>query len=63
MSCSTVAKYLRCVSKAATDTWIAWIEQMEAAGHPGKATASLYARFIKEAGGRLPDGVAQYLGM
>ena len=50
------------IAKAAADTWTAWIEKMETAGHPGKATAKLYARFITEAGGRLPRGVAEYLG-
>ena len=51
------------IAKAAADTWIAWVEKMEAAGHPGKATAKLYAQLITKAGGRLPNGVAGYLGM
>ena len=51
------------ISKAAAGTWIAWVEKMEAAGHPGKAAAKLYAQLITTAGGRLPQGVAQYLGM
>ena len=51
------------IAKAAADTWVAWIEKMEAAGHPGKAAAKLYARLITQAGGRLPSGVAGYLGL
>ena len=51
------------IAKAAADTWITWIDKMEAAGHPGKATAKLYAQFVTQAGGRLPKGVAAYLGI
>ena len=50
------------IAKAAANTWITWVETMEAAGHPGKATAKLYSRLITQAGGRLPKGVAEYLG-
>ena len=51
------------IAKAAADTWVAWIEKMEAASHPGKATVKRYARLITQAGGRLPNGVAGTLGL
>ncbi len=49
------------VDKAAADTWITWIERTEAAGHPAKATARLYADYIQAEGGKLPAGIAEYL--
>lgn len=49
------------IAKAAANTWIAWIEQTEANGHPAKATARLYAELITAEGGSLPEGVAEYL--
>lgn len=49
------------IEKAAADTWIAWIEQTEAGGHPARATAQLYAELIQAEGGTLPAGVADYL--
>lgn len=49
------------IDKAAADTWIAWIEKTEAAGHPAKAAAALYAELIQGEGGKLPEGVADYL--
>ncbi|WP_205042076.1 TRAP transporter substrate-binding protein DctP [Rhodoligotrophos defluvii] len=51
------------VAKAAADTWKTWIEKTEAAGHPARDTAKLYAQFIIEEGGKLPEGVAEYLGL
>lgn len=49
------------IAKAATNTWIQWIEQTEKKGHPGKATARLWAQLVQAEGGKLPDGVADYL--
>lgn len=49
------------VAKAATNTWAQWVEQTEKKGHPGKATARLWAELVQAEGGRLPDGVADYL--
>ncbi len=49
------------IAKAAANTWIQWIEQTEKKGHPAKATAKLWADLIKAEGGRVPDGVAEYL--
>lgn len=49
------------IDKAAADTWVAWIEQTEANGHPAKAAARLYAELIQAEGGKLPAGVAEYL--
>jgi hypothetical protein len=49
------------IEKAAAETWIAWVEQTEANGHPAKATARLYAELIQAEGGALPAGVADYL--
>lgn len=51
------------VAKSATETWFKWIEQTEASGHPAKHAAKLYAQFITEEGAKLPDGVAEYLGL
>lgn len=49
------------IAEAGRQTWIDWIEKTEAAGHPARATARLYAELIQAEGGRLPDGVAAYL--
>ncbi|MGO4841070.1 hypothetical protein AB4144_53335, partial [Rhizobiaceae sp. 2RAB30] len=51
------------IGKAGAATWIAWIEKTEANGHPAKATAKLYAELITAEGGKLPEGVADYLGL
>ena len=51
------------IAKAAVDTWVSWIEKTEANGHPAKATAKLYAQLIIAEGGKLPAGVAEYLGL
>jgi TRAP-type C4-dicarboxylate transport system substrate-binding protein len=49
------------IADAGRQTWIDWIEKTEAAGHPARATAQLYAELIQAEGGALPDGVAEYL--
>jgi len=49
------------IAKAAANTWIQWIEQTEKNGHPAKATARLWVDLIQAEGGRVPDGVAEYL--
>lgn len=49
------------ISKASANTWIQWVEQTEKKGHPAKATALLWAELVKAEGGKLPDGVAEYL--
>lgn len=51
------------IAKAGHDTWVSWIEMTEANGHPAKATAKLYAELITAEGGKLPEGVAAYLGL
>lgn len=51
------------IAGVAAQTWRTWVEKMEAQGHPGKATATLYAKLILEEGGRVPDGVTEYLGL
>lgn len=49
------------IAKAGAETWVAWIEKLEAAGHPAKAAAKLYAEYITAEGGKLPAGVEDYL--
>lgn len=49
------------MAKAAYETWVQWIEQLEKKGHPAKAAAKLWASLIKAEGGRLPAGVDAYL--
>lgn len=51
------------VAAALTRTWVRWVEMVEGAGHPGRATARLYAELILAEGGELPEGVAEYLEM
>ena len=51
------------IARAATETWIQWIEQTERNGHPARATAVLWAELVLAQGGALPDGVAEYLGL
>lgn len=51
------------IAQASTDTWKSWVEQTEAAGHPGRATAALWAQLVQEEGGQLPEGVAEFLGL
>lgn len=51
------------IATAGANTWKVWIEKLEGEGHPAKATATLYARIIQAEGGRLPEGVAAYLGL
>ncbi|GLS14818.1 MULTISPECIES: TRAP transporter substrate-binding protein DctP [Hydrogenophaga] len=49
------------IAKASANTWIQWIEQTEKKGQPGKATAKLWASLVQAEGGKVPDGVAEYL--
>ncbi|MFD0389156.1 TRAP transporter substrate-binding protein DctP [Tistrella bauzanensis] len=59
---STLAPDLKAtIERASVATWKRWVEQTEAAGHPGMATAKLWATLVKEQGGALPDGVETYL--
>ena len=51
------------IARAATETWIQWIEQTERNGHPARATAVLWAELVLAQGGALPAGVADYLGL
>ncbi len=51
------------IARAASETWIQWIEQTERNGHPARATAVLWAELLLAQGGALPDGVADYLGL
>ena len=51
------------IARAATETWIHWIEQTERNGHPARATAVLWAELVVAQGGTLPDGVANYLAL
>ena len=51
------------IARAATETWIQWIEQTERNGHPARATAVLWAELVVAQGGTLPDGVANYLAL
>ena len=51
------------IAKAATETWIQWIDQTERNGHPARATAVLWAELVTAQGGRLPDGVAEHLAL
>jgi C4-dicarboxylate-binding protein DctP len=50
------------IARAATETWVQWIEQTERSGHPARATAALWAELVLDQGGALPEGVADYLG-
>jgi len=52
------AMYDACVA-----TWKTWIEEEEAKGNPALACAKLWATYIVEEGGTLPEGVAEYLGL
>lgn len=45
------------ISKAFVETWGKWIEALENEGHPGRAVAKLFAEFVVEEGGSIPDGV------
>lgn len=49
------------IAKAGANTWIKWIEQTEAKGHPAKETAKLWVALIEEQGGLVPVGVSDYL--
>ena len=49
------------IAEAALGTWRQWVEQTEAAGHPARATARLWAELVQAEGGELPPGVAEYL--
>lgn len=49
------------IAKAAANTWIQWIEQTEKKGHPGKATAKLWASLVQAEGGKIPGGATEYL--
>ena len=49
------------IAEAALGTWRQWVEQTEAAGHPGRATAQLWAELIQAEGAELPPGVAEFL--
>ena len=51
------------IARAATETWIQWIEQTERNGHPARVTAVLWAELLLAQGGALPEGVADYLGL
>ena len=51
------------IARAATETWIQWIEQTERNGHPARATAVLWAEPVVAQGGTLTDGVANYLAL
>lgn len=51
------------IAGAGANTWKVWVEKLEGQGHPAKATATLYAKIIRNEGGRLPEGVAEYLGL
>ena len=53
----------RHIARAATETWIQWIEQTERNGHPARATAVLWAELLLAQGGALPEGIADYLGL
>lgn len=49
------------IAVAAVNTWKSWIEEEEAKGNPARATARLWAKYIVEEGGKLPDGVEEFL--
>lgn len=51
------------IATAGANTWKVWVEKLEGEGHPAKATATLYAKIILAEGGKLPEGVAEYLGL
>lgn len=51
------------LARAAARTWIRWIERLETDGHPARATALLWAELIREQGGAIPPGAAEYLGI
>ncbi|SDN83797.1 TRAP-type C4-dicarboxylate transport system, substrate-binding protein [Lutimaribacter pacificus] len=49
------------INAASVNTWKRWVEQTEADGHPGLATARLWADLTKAQGGELPEGVQAFL--
>lgn len=49
------------IAKAAAGTWIQWVEQTEKKGHPAKAAARLWAQLVQAEGGKVPEGVAEFL--
>jgi TRAP-type C4-dicarboxylate transport system substrate-binding protein len=51
----------RHIADAAARTWRTWIDRVEAQGHPGTEAARLYARYIMQEGGELPEGGAEML--
>lgn len=62
VSLSTLSDAMRAhIDKAAHDTWIQWVEKTEAAGHPARETARVYAQLLQAEGGVLPDGIADWL--
>jgi TRAP-type C4-dicarboxylate transport system substrate-binding protein len=48
-------------ARAASQTWISWVNQLEGEGIPARAVARLYAQFITAEGAVLPEGVAEFL--
>lgn len=62
VSIDTMSAEMRAhIAKASANTWIQWVEQTEKKGHPGKATARLWASLVQAEGGKVPEGVAEYL--
>ena len=51
------------MADACVGTWKRWIEEEEAKGNPALACARLWAEYIVEEGGTLPEGVPEYLGL
>lgn len=49
------------INAASVNTWKRWVMQTEEAGHPGLATARLWASLTQEQGGELPEGVEEFL--
>lgn len=49
------------IASAALNTWIQWIEKLEAQGKPAKAAAVLWVNFVEREGGKVPPGVKDYL--
>ncbi|BBO73092.1 hypothetical protein DSCW_05090 [Desulfosarcina widdelii] len=49
------------INNAAIETWKTWIAEEEKKGNPAKKVAKLWAKYVLEVGGALPDGVEELI--
>lgn len=51
------------IAKAGSNTWHEWVEKNEAAGHPARSAARLWAQLLLDEGAKIPEGVASDLDL